>query len=281
MINLKETFKKYNIKPKKYLGQNFLINENILKDILKTAHLKKNDILLEIGAGNGILTERAAKKVKKIIAIEKDQKMIKILKDKFSKTKNVEIVNKDILKCNIQNLIQKYHSQSEIPQRRDKTKYKVIGNLPYYITSPIIKKLIGEQNKPKSITLMVQKEVGQRICAKPPKMSILAITTQLHSIPKNVKIVKKENFWPKPKVDSMILQIKPIKRGSEQLINNDKFFKIVQTGFSSRRKQLKNNLNKMFKQETEKILKKAKINPTCRAETLLAKDWIKIYNIVK
>lgn len=251
-------------KPKKYLGQNFLKDREVLKDIIKVAEIQSDDIILEIGPGLGVLTEELIKKAKKVIAIEKDERLVKILKEKFKDFKNIEIVPGDILKSNIQNLI-------------SNTQYKVVANLPYYITSPVIRKFLEIENPPKLMVLMVQKEVAQRICAKPPRMSLLAVACQLYSKPKIVKIVKKESFLPKPKVDSAIIKLTT---NNLQLTTEfrEKFFKIVKAGFSSPRKQLKNNLKEIFGNKTEKILEKVGINPTRRAETLSVEDWLKIYN---
>jgi len=290
MLNeLRELLRKYGLKPRKHLGQNFLINKDILSEIIKAADLNKNDTVLEIGPGLGILTKELAKKVKKVIAIEKDEKLVKILKKELSHLKDVEIVEGDILKFNIQYLVSNKY-------------YKVVANLPYYITSPVIRKFLEEGNpppstkvstfvktsadrsggRPKLMVLMVQKEVAERICAKPPDMSLLSVAVQFYSQAKIVKIVKKESFWPSPKVDSAIIKLTtnnlPRWQAGRQLttINTNLFFKIVKAGFSQPRKQLKNNLKKIFGKDTEKILKQSKIETTRRAETLSIDEWLKI-----
>jgi len=290
MLNeLRELLRKYGLKPRKHLGQNFLINKDILSEIIKAADLNKNDTVLEIGPGLGILTKELAKKVKKVIAIEKDEKLVKILKKELSHLKDVEIVEGDILKSNIQYLVSNKY-------------YKVVANLPYYITSPVIRKFLEEGNpppsakvstfvktsadrsggRPKLMVLMVQKEVAERICAKPPDMSLLSVAVQFYSQAKIVKIVKKECFWPRPKVDSAIIKLTtnnlPRWQAGRQLttINTNLFFKIVKAGFSQPRKQLKNNLKKIFGKDTEKILKQSKIETTRRAETLSIDDWLRI-----
>jgi len=275
MLNeLRELLRKYGLKPRKHLGQNFLINKDILSEIIKAADLNKNDTVLEIGPGLGILTKELAKKVKKVIAIEKDEKLVKILKKELSHLKDVEIVEGDILKFNIQYLVSNKY-------------YKVVANLPYYITSPVIRKFLEEGNpppsakvstfvktsadrsggRPKLMVLMVQKEVAERICAKPPDMSLLSVAVQFYSQAKIVKIVKKECFWPRPKVDSAIIKLTTNNR-QLTTINTNLFFKIVKAGFSQPRKQLKNNLKNIFGKNTERILQKLKIEPTWRAETL-------------
>jgi 16S rRNA (adenine1518-N6/adenine1519-N6)-dimethyltransferase len=265
----REVLKKYGISPKKYLGQNFLVDKEALKEIIKAAELKKNDVVLEIGPGFGILTKELAKRVKKVIAIEKDERLVKILLSRSGLTqigtrnnaeKNIEIVQGDILKFNPN------------AYRLGPNAYKVIANLPYYITSPVIRKFLENKNPPKLMVLMVQKEVAQRICAKPPHMSLLSVACQFYSKPKIVRIVKKESFWPAPRVDSAIIKIVPRDSASKEIfrVNPLLFFKIVKAGFSQPRKQLKNNLPK-------NILEKAGVDPTRRAETLSVEEWIKIY----
>jgi len=257
--------KKHNIKPNKRLGQNFLVSDVILEKIIKTSQIKPWDIILEIGPGTGILTIALAKKAKKVIAVEKDKKLADILKKELdnNKIKNVEVIQGDILK--IQNLKLK--------------KYKLIANLPYYITAPVIRMFL-ENNSPKLMVLMVQKEVGQRICASPPKMSKIAVFTQFYGKPEIVSNVSKECFYPQPKVDSVILKITPFNNLDEN-IDRNLFSKIVRAGFSQPRKQLINNLSKSLdigKPEIEDWLKRNKIESKQRAETLNVKDWINLTN---
>lgn len=290
MLNeLRELLRKYGLKPRKHLGQNFLINKDILSEIIKAADLNKNDTVLEIGPGLGILTKELAKKVKKVIAIEKDEKLVKILKKELSHLKDVEIVEGDALQLTTDDL--KLHTGYSLLV----TGYKLVANLPYYITSPVIRKFLEEGNpppsakvstfvktsadrsggRPKLMVLMVQKEVAERICAKPPDMSLLSVAVQFYSQAKIVKIVKKECFWPRPKVDSAIIKLTTNNR-QLTTINTNLFFKIVKSGFSQPRKQLKNNLKKIFGKDTEKILKQSKIETTRRAETLSIDEWLKI-----
>jgi len=263
---VKQTLKEYNLKPKKYFGQNFLINKRILEEIVQVADLKSSDVVLEIGAGLGNLTKRLAKKVKKVVAIEKDRRLVRILKERLSDFTNIKIVEGDILISTTDHL-------------QLGTNYKIVANLPYYITSPIIRKFLEYENPPKLMVLMVQKEVAERICAKPPKMSLLSVAVQFYSRPEIVKIVKKDFFWPKPKVDSAILRIVPLKITdlfvNYQGVNKKLFFEIVKAGFSQPRKQIKNNLKKVFKERVETVLKQSKIDKTCRAETLSVNEWRK------
>ncbi|MCH8987005.1 ribosomal RNA small subunit methyltransferase A [Patescibacteria group bacterium] len=246
---------KKSIKPKKSLGQNFLKARHVVNKIIQTAELEKQDTVLEIGPGLGALTKEIAPLVKKLIAVEKDWELVKILREEMPK--NVEIVNDDILKYKLQ-----------------ATSYKLLANLPYSIVAPVLRKFLEAEHKPKLMVLMVQKEVAQRICAKPPKMSLLAVSVQFYATPKIVSYVSKRAFWPQPKVDSAIIKITPCLTPGVK--HSDRFFKIVKAGFSHPRKQLVNNLGKELGIERAKIiswLSKAHIHPTQRAQTLTIQDW--------
>jgi 16S rRNA (adenine1518-N6/adenine1519-N6)-dimethyltransferase len=269
MSSLKEILRKYETFPIKRFGQNFLIDKNVLRKILEAAELSKEDVVLEVGSGIGNLTIELAKRVKKVIAVEKDKRMIEILKENLKNFKNVEIVEGDIREiiCAIVEKIAK--------------DYKVVANIPYYLTSHLIRKFLELERKPKLIVLMVQKEVAQRICAKPPKMNLLAVSVQFYAKPKIVSYVSKNSFWPRPKVDSAIIKFEP-KR--EKLTEQNLFFKIVKAGFSHPRKQLINNLIKELKIEKEEIknlLLKANVLPEKRAQELKIEDWKKLANLIK
>jgi len=251
------------IKPSKMLGQNFLIDKVVLAQIIKTAELKPDDIILEIGPGSGVLTQELAKRAGKVIAVEKDQKMCQILKETLKNYKNVEIIWGDILKINFQ--LQK--------------EYKTVANLPYYITSPVIRKFLESENPPKEMVLMVQKEVAQRICASPPKMNLLAVSVQFYAKPEIIVYVSKKSFWPQPKVDSAIIKIKPRIVADNKRIDTDLFFRIVKAGFSQPRKQLANNLSnglKLNKERVKLLLLKNNIQPSQRAQNLSLCDWLKL-----
>ena len=254
---------KTHIKPNKKLGQNFLIDKSVLEKIIAAANLFKKDIVLEIGPGLGILTIELAKRVKQVIAVEKDKTLCQRLKDilEAEGINNVKMINKDVLQIsNFQFLI---------------SNYKIIANLPYYITSPVIRKFLEIKHRPKLMILMVQKEVAQRIVAKPPKMNILSVAVQFYAKSEIVAYVNKKSFWPQPKVDSAIIKIIPRKSALLSASFRDKFFELVKAGFSSKRKMLKNNL------KIEKsMLKKLGINPQARAENLSIKEWLKLYEML-
>ncbi|MDP2909885.1 MAG: 16S rRNA (adenine(1518)-N(6)/adenine(1519)-N(6))-dimethyltransferase RsmA [bacterium] len=252
------------IKPLKKLGQNFLANMGIVKKIIASAELKPDDVILEIGPGLGVLTKGIAEKTKRVIAVEKDKRLCGILKEKFKNHKNVEIINEDILNF-----------------QPDLKKYKIIANLPFYIASPIIQKFLEAERQPEKMILMVQKEVAQRICAKPPRMSILAVSVQFYAEAKILFYVSKGSFSPPPKVDAACLKITPTL--SWEKLRSSQFFKIVRAGFLHPRKQLAGNLSKELKidkKRAEEWLKKNGINPKQRAETLSIEDWIKLTKIL-
>jgi 16S rRNA (adenine1518-N6/adenine1519-N6)-dimethyltransferase len=268
MSSLKEILRKHETLPIKRLGQNFLIDKNVLRRIIEAAELSKRDVVLEVGPGIGNLTIELAKKVKKVVAVEKDERMVEILKERLKEEKieNVEIVNEDILKF--------------LPSFKLRRSYKVVANIPYYLTSRLIRNLLEAKRRPRLIVLMIQKEVAQRICAKPPKMNLLAVSVQFYAKPKIVSYVSKNSFWPRPKVDSAIIKIEP----RETKFNANLFFKIVRAGFSHPRKQLINNLSRKLgrkKEEIKKLLSQLGISPKKRAEELSIEDWMKLTKLIK
>lgn len=265
-MNLEDTkalLSRYDIRPSKGLGQNFLINDGLLEKIVDSADIKKSDVILEIGPGIGNLTIRLAEKAAKVIAVEKDEKMMAILEQAVGTLPNIEIIQGDILS-----------SESKAPV----SGYKVVANLPYYITSPVIRKFLESNNPPDEMVLMVQKEVAQRICSKPPRMSLLAASVQFYAEAKILFYVSKKSFWPKPKVDSAVIRITPADNLRAQ-ISPDLFFRVVKAGFTQPRKQLANNLSNGLKLDKETVknrLEASDIQPSQRAETLTVDNWIKL-----
>jgi len=264
ITELKTTLKQHDLIPNKRLGQNFLIDKNILDKIIATADISKKDTILEIGSGLGTLTKELAQRAKKVITIEKDKKLIEILKQTLKNYKNIQIIQGDILRSDL------------CKGRTSRLKsYKIIANLPYYITSPVIRMFLELNNQPQQMTLMVQKEVAQRICAKPPRMNLLAVAVQFYASPKIIFSVSKNSFWPRPKVDSAIIKISQIKK--PEGIDSKKFFQLVKAGFSSPRKQLANNLEKILnipRSQTKRALAdKCGLPHQARAQLLSIEDW--------
>jgi len=261
---IKELLSKYEAKPKKGLGQNFLIDKNILDKIVQAANIKNTDTVLEVGPGIGTLTQELAKTAGHVVAVEKDSSMIEILSETLSGFTNVEVINNDILKI-----------KQSLP-----ADYKLVANIPYYLTSPLIRLFLEAEHQPQDIVLLVQKEVAQRICAKPGDMSLLAVSVQFYANCEIVFNVSKNSFWPIPKVDSAVIKITPkcphpkISLGPTSL---NLFFKVVKAGFSHPRKQLIGNLSGQLnlpKEQVKDWLSKNNINSTQRAETLSVEDWV-------
>jgi 16S rRNA (adenine1518-N6/adenine1519-N6)-dimethyltransferase len=272
--NIKSLLAQYDTRPKKSMGQNFVINEAIINKITEAAELNANDIVIEVGPGLGVLTIELAKKAKKVVAIEKDDKMHKILNNTLEEEniKNVEIIHGDIMNIDCQKSITKYSD------------YKVVANIPYYITQPIIRLFLEMRSSPKEIILLIQKEVAQRICANPPKMNLLAVSVQIYADPEIMSYISKENFWPQPKVDSAVIKITPRNKyetSVKKQYSNQTFFEIVKAGFSSPRKMLIGNLLRKLNIPRENIIKifnTIGINEKARAENLSITDW---QNLVK
>jgi len=265
---VKKLLKNKGIKPKKQLGQNFLIEKNIVEKIITAADVKGNDIVLEVGAGIGVLTQSLAKKAKKVIAIEKDKKMASLLKEGLGGLKNIKIVSADALKINPKDLI-------------GANRYKLVANIPYYITAPFIDKFLKSSLKPKTMVLMLQKEVAQRICSDPPKMNRLAVLVKFYSTPKIICFVRKESFWPSPKVDSAIIKmdLNDNSRDKMEIGYKKTFFEIVKIGFSHPRKKLINNFIEKFgipRKELIKLFLANQISINQRAENLSLNSWINL-----
>lgn len=263
------------IKAKKSLGQNFLRDDSVLEKIVESADLNTHDFVIEIGPGEGVLTEKLAKKAGKVLAIELDDRLVPILKDKFENEKNVEILHEDILKLNLSQVT---------GQSSNVTGYKVVANLPYYITSPIIRYFLENENQPSEMILMVQKEVAERVVAKKGGMSILAVSVQYYAEAEYLFTVSRNAFEPQPKVDSAVIRIVTSKRQSATSKEETrKFFRIVRAGFSSKRKTLANNLSGSFqkdKKEVENILEKMGFAKTVRAQELEVEDWRNLSEVI-
>ncbi|MCK5122870.1 MAG: ribosomal RNA small subunit methyltransferase A [Candidatus Pacebacteria bacterium] len=276
---IKKLLEEKDLKVLKRLGQNFLIDEKVLNEIIRASELNKDDFILEIGPGLGTLTDELVKKCGTVVAIEKDKKMAELIFKEAelpigssASRAFLKIINDDILKINLNKLIEEYSKNK---------KYKLISNIPYYITSPVIKLFLENSIQPELIVLLVQKEVAERICAKPGKLSILALSVQIYGEPEIVSYVDKAAFYPEPKVDSAILKIKNIKKEfSEEYYK--KLFKIIKIGFSSKRKKLANNLSAglyLTKKESEDILQQSNINLNTRAQELSLEEWDKLVKL--
>jgi 16S rRNA (adenine1518-N6/adenine1519-N6)-dimethyltransferase len=251
------------------LGQNFLTDPIIAENIVKYANLSRTDNVLEIGPGKGVLTKYLAEYAGKVLAIEIDRSLIVSLKKVLENKKNAEIIAGDILKENLPKLMKENDFQN----------YKVVANLPYYITSKIIRLFLETKYPPSEMILMVQKEVGERICAPRGKGSILSISVKFYAEPKILFSVPRENFDPIPEVDSVVMRIK--RKNNISNVDIDRFFSLVRAGFCARRKMISNNLSTSFhipKARLWEWLKSAGIEPTQRAQELSLANWIKLYD---
>jgi len=266
---IKNELAKLGQKANKTMSQNFLVNEMVYKKIVEAGEIKKDDLVVEVGPGTGTLTQYLLEAGAKIIAIEKDRKLTGHLKNKF-KNSNAEIVEGDILKFN------------PADYKLETGSYKLIGNIPYYLTSHLFRLAFENWPRPKLIVFMIQKEVAQRITAKPPGMSLLAVSIQIFSQPKIISRVSKGDFYPMPNVDSAIIQLKPLEEELLPPENVPNFFKIVKIGFSGKRKQLAHNFSAGLQLEREFVDEKLNsigIDSKRRAETLSINEWLKVVKI--
>jgi 16S rRNA (adenine1518-N6/adenine1519-N6)-dimethyltransferase len=251
--------------PKKYLGQNFLFDPSILKRIVEVSGINEKDTVVEIGPGLGTLTNLLAKKSSKVIAIELDYNLYKKLKERLQDLNNVEIIHGDALKFPYETI----------------GPFKVVANIPYYITTPLIFRLLKARRYLESITLTVQKEVAKRIVALPgtKDYGILSISVQYYGSPELKFIIPRGAFRPIPKVDSAVIYIKIEETPRVSVQDERLFFRVVRTAFSQRRKILSNSL-KSISNTINDILKEAHIEPSRRAETLTLEDFANIANLL-
>jgi 16S rRNA (adenine1518-N6/adenine1519-N6)-dimethyltransferase len=239
---------KKDVKPKKLFGQNFLINPGVYEKIVEVSEIKKGDKVLEIGAGTGILTRYLIDAGADVVAVEKDRDLIPKLKENAPEAK---IIEEDILK---------------VKRPVKEGKYKIVANIPYYLTSRLLKTIFEEWPQPKLVVLMVQHDLAKRITAKPPQMSLLSLSVQYYSEPKIITKVSKGSFWPTPEVDSAILRLVPRK-----VEKNEKLFDIARKAFAGKRKKLSNTLKKYSDKISE-----AGIDPNRRPETLSVEEWLSL-----
>ncbi|MEN9338461.1 MAG: dimethyladenosine transferase, rRNA (adenine1518-N6/adenine1519-N6)-dimethyltransferase [Candidatus Parcubacteria bacterium] len=261
------------MRPKKTLGQNFLTSGKAIFEIVEAGDIQKDDFILEIGPGKGALTEKLLEKDGKVIAIEKDSELIPFLKKKFEKEikeKKLILKEEDILNIDLADFLKKERI----------IKYKLIANIPYYITGAIIEKFLSEAKKPEKMVLLVQKEVAERIVAKDKKESILSLAVKLYGEPKLIYRVSAGSFFPKPKVDSAILQINLSKESIDKELE-EKYLRLIKRAFSHKRKIMLSNLREEWKEANfEVILENTGINKKARAEDLTKEDFLKIANFI-
>jgi 16S rRNA (adenine1518-N6/adenine1519-N6)-dimethyltransferase len=284
--SLSALLKKYNLQPRKSLGQNFLIDPVHLAKIVAVADLSLADTVVEIGPGPGTLTRLLAEKAGQVIAIELDPNMVNLLKNEYSYLKNLTIVEADILQTDLSSLIHSIENAEELStvngqwsMVNDQTRpppFKVVANLPYYITSAVIRHLLEASPRPERVVVTVQKEVAQRMVAKPGQMSLLAVSVQFYGQPTLAHHIPAGAFYPAPQVDSAVVRIDTFAQPLLAVADVEHFFRVVKAGFGQKRKQLKNALAAGLHQpipEITEALARAKIDPTRRAETLSLEEW--------
>ena len=273
--------KKYNIKANKSLGQNFLIDDDVIDKIVDGAEVEKDDIVIEIGPGLGSMTKILLERARKVICIELDPKMIKILHDRFIAYSNIEIINEDVLKIDLNKLI-----EDELLNEKNIRDVKIVANLPYYITTPIIMKLIESNLKIESITVMIQKEVADRLIEIPSGKNTGAITYTVYYYcdSENIGIVDNTSFIPMPEVTSEIIRLKLRKEPKVQVEDEKLFFKIIKCAFTQRRKTLLNSLNNagIFKdkKQAEKVLTEIGLAQDIRPENLSIEDYANLSDYI-
>ena len=265
---------KYGFKFSKSLGQNFLTDGAVIEEIVEASGADDESLVIEIGPGMGVLTQLLAENAKYVVAIELDKSLIPILKENLQDFNNIEILNQDVLKTDINEIVSFYK------EARGIKKVKIIGNLPYYITTPIIMKLLEDNVPADSITIMLQKEVADRINANPggKTYGAISVAVQYYASVEHVIEVPKESFIPQPKVDSSVIKLNLLPERAVKTNNEALFFKVVKAGFGMRRKTLSNSLTLLGidKSQINDALEMAGIEPSRRAETLSLEEFAKL-----
>ena len=269
---------RYNFQLSRSLGQNFITDRSIIERIVEGAGVGENDLVIEIGPGIGVLTAEAAEAAARVIAVEIDSKLIPILSETLAEYDNIKVINQDILKTDVNKIIEEEKAAGNFTGA-----VRIIGNLPYYITTPIIMGLLESGVKADSITVMMQKEVADRIKASPGSKTYGAISAavQYYCIVEQIASVPKEVFVPRPKVDSAVLNLHIRKEKPVELTDEKMFFACIRSGFGQRRKTLLNSLTGtagLSKEDIRTILSTVGIDPVRRAETLNMEEFAAIAN---
>jgi len=276
---IRQLLKQHNLRPSKGLGQNFLVERTALNKIVAAAELTPNDVVLEIGAGLGTLTERLARNAGHVVAVELDQRLIPLLQEALAGFDNVTLIQGDILALDPAVLIRAANPQSPISNLQ----YKVVANLPYYITSAVLRHLLEASLKPQRVVITVQREVAERIVAKPGQMSLLAVSVQFYGKPQLLFRIKSGSFYPPPEVESAVVRIDLHNTPPVPVEDTAAFFRVVRAGFSQRRKQLRNGLSAGLKQPPQEVadkLRKVGVDPRWRAQTLSLEEWAKVTRVL-
>jgi 16S rRNA (adenine1518-N6/adenine1519-N6)-dimethyltransferase len=262
-LNIPALLRQFDLHPDKSLGQNFLVDEIALAKVAAAAEIGPDETVLEIGPGLGSLTRHLATAARRVVAVELDEGLLPALTAVLKPHANVEVVQGDILTLPLPGL--------GLPPG-----YKVAANIPYYITSAVIRHLLEAENRPARIVLTLQREVAERVCARPGEMSLLAVSVQFYSVPRIVARIPAGAFYPRPSVDSAVVRLDVLPRWAVDVKDSETFFRVVKAGFSQKRKQLRNALSgglQMTGQQVEAWLARAGLDPRRRAETLALEEW--------
>lgn len=268
--DLRSLLSSYGMRPNKAFGQNFLIDRSVLTQIVQAADIEPEDQILEVGAGTGVLTRELAQQARRVVAVELERDMLTLLAQTTRAYPNVELIARNLLFLNPTEVFE------DAP-------YKLVANLPYYITAPTFRHFLESANPPRVLVVMVQWEVAQRMVAEPGDLSLLGVSIQFYGRPKIVARVPARSFYPAPKVDSAILRVDVHEKPALTKEERDRFFKVVQAGFSERRKQLHNSLTHGLHYKNELVrtwLEEVGIAASRRAETLSIEEWIALWRVI-
>jgi 16S rRNA (adenine1518-N6/adenine1519-N6)-dimethyltransferase len=275
-IQLRKQLRRFDLHPRKSLGQHFLIDDRVMGHMLSAAELNPDDVVIEVGAGLGMLTIELAKRVRRVIAVEVDNGLCSALSKILAAFTNITIINADILKTDPSQLLIAGEGDV-IPSQ-----YKVVANLPYYITSPILRHFLEASWKPLLMVVTVQKEVAETIMAQAGRMTLLSVGIQFYAVPTIIEYIPARSFYPSPRVESAILRLDTLPQPAVEVADQAGFFQIVRAGFGTRRKQLHNALSQglgISPKDSIALLRKAGIEPERRAQTLNLNEWAKIYTL--
>ena len=277
----RQLLRRFRLRARKGLGQHFLVDEKMLELIVATAELTPADVVIEIGPGLGVLTRELAGRAGRVITVELDDKLAVILSKTLSSFGNVTVINEDILKLDPATLLEE--QKTRFPSTiSDPLSYKVVANLPYYITSPVLRHFLEASVKPQTMVVMVQKEVAEVIAAKPGEMSLLSVSVQFYGEPKIIGYVPARCFYPTPVVDSAVLKVEVYPQPKVAVTDEETFFRLVRAGFSASRKQLANSLARgmgLPKVNALSLLDRSGIAPQRRAETLTIEEWARLWEV--
>ena len=271
-MDVRSLLERWDLRPSKALGQNFLVAQAVLERIVAAAELAPDEVVLEVGAGLGTLTERLARSAGQVVAVELDQRLMPVLRSNLASFNNVTLIRGDILELDVAAAV-------SVPSER----YKVVANLPYYITSAVLRHLLEANLKPRRMIITVQREVAERIVAKPGQMSLLAVSVQFYGRPRLLFRVKPGSFYPSPTVESAVLQIDLHIKPPAAVEDQAAFFRVVRAGFAQRRKQLRNTLAAGLRLRPEEVaarLREADVDPRKRAQALTLAEWGRVASVL-